>query len=641
MALPKKPKKPASQGNSANSGNAGARPQGNANRSRPQGQPEVRKPQRPQPVSNPYDEQDDEVFTSEQHMPRHDSSYQDNSQYYDDGDYEEEYDDVGFEDMEQPAQRAPRRPQRPSRPQVSRGGNTPRRQPPRAEYSDDNSGYTDDYNAHNDVNNSHQQRNDYDYNDYEDDNRYEDEYSNGDNENNDYSDSNVGNGYAPDFDPYDGLDDEEIEELDRRRDAYEAYDIPEEEVQQAARSKRRKANEKKNKGRGFFNTSDKKRKKDKKGADVYVDEKSGKLEPYAKRKIKVSEFDQRKNRQKKATYIQWSVLALATVLVGMGVKNAVVPPATLSEEEVQGISMAVVGETAFPQERAAVVAENFVQTYLAVGNGDVSSDALSFFYTGALSGEFDPENPSRNNASNSGNSTINGSFNQRIVVQPSVYESTSIDDNTGFFTVGALVKPGAYVEEDEQGRVPETTGDDARWMFFNVNIYYDDEKDKIYVTPDSPTLVPDKAVGGSADAPDMAPLGNGTEVEDSVLQEISTVIYGYVRGYANSTKDNFSEVEQYLSRSAEDKTKDGLGGEYELAGSAENAIVYEAYQTDNPNEIKVHVQVSWLNKISLEGNTEELASVQYRSNYVATLVKDNEGKWEVQNFDSLKFVPES
>ena len=329
MALPRKPKTPSPQGQGGGqrSSEQPRRPQ----RPAPGGARPSR-PSRPQPVENPYDTEDDrDVFTSG------------DSYYYteeNDSDYENDYEDVGFEDMEEsPRRSAPPRPKASPNRRANTGNRRKVQRAPEPEYSDD---YQD-------------------YDDEDEDSGYFDSYESEDN-------------YSQDpFDiDYDGLDDEEIEELEKRKAAHDFYEVDQEEVAAAAKSKRRKNNEKKNKNRGFFNSKDKKRKKDKNGADVYVNEKTGKLEPYAKRKIKVSEFDDRKNRQKKATYIQWGALALGVVLVGAGLKNAIIPPETLTPEEVEVISLETVGATNYPEERAKAVAENFVQAYLAVGNGDVS-----------------------------------------------------------------------------------------------------------------------------------------------------------------------------------------------------------------------------------------------------------------------------
>lgn len=596
MALPRKPKTPSPQGQGGGqrSSEQPRRPQ----RPAPGGARPSR-PSRPQPVENPYDTEDDrDVFTSG------------DSYYYteeNDSDYENDYEDVGFEDMEEsPRRSAPPRPQAsPNRRANAGSGN--RRKVQRAPEPE----YNDDYQ---------------DYNDEDEDSGYFDSYESEDN-------------YSQDpFDiDYDGLDDEEIEELEKRKAAHDFYEVDQEEVAAAAKSKRRKNNEKKNKNRGFFNSKDKKRKKDKNGADVYVNEKTGKLEPYAKRKIKVSEFDDRKNRQKKATYIQWGALALGVVLVGAGLKNAIIPPETLTPEEVEVISLETVGATNYPEERAKAVAENFVQAYLAVGNGDVSSDALEYFYTGTLKGDFDPE--LLQNSVQSETVSVNGGFNQKVVLKPSAYESVSIDDNTGYFTVGALVKPDVSLKLEEDEPKPKLDGAGARWIFFTVNVYYDDEKDTLYVTKDSPTIVPDKEVGATGEAPDMGDIGTGEEAGDDVQADIEPVIFGYISGYANSSLSNQREIKQYLAPSAEPAAKSGLNGDYELNGSEENAISYKAFTTGDPNELKVKVKVSWLNKISIVGNTEEVGSIRYSSNYIATLVKSQDGGWLVKNFDSLKFVP--
>lgn len=607
MALPRKPKKPSPQGHGGGQNERSAPPSSQPRRPQRPSSANARpsRSRRPQPVENPYDtEEDRDVFTS--------NSSSSDGYYYDDNDtddgYENDYDDVGFEDTEEAPKKATKRPARPNREEVRTGESNARRRPRRA---------PEPAPSHDDE-----------YDDYEEDNsNYFDSYDSNDSEEDDV--------FAVD---YDGLDEEEAEEMDRRRAAQDFYDVDQEEVKVAAKSKRRKAAEKKNKNRGFFNSKDKKRKKDKKGADVYVNEKTGKLEPYAKRKIKVSEFDDRKNRQKKATYIQFTVLTLGILLVGAGLKNAILPPETLSEEEVQSISLETVGTTNFPEERARVVAENFIQTYLAVGNRDISSDALSYFYTGVVDGDFEyakVESPKGESMS------VNGTFNQKVVIKPASYEFVSISDNSGYFTVGALVKPDVTLDVPEGEEKPSLDGADAKWVFFTVNVYYDEEKDMLYVTKDSPTLIPDMEVGASGESPEMGTIGNGVEVEDSVKAEIEPVIYGYVSGYANSSSARHRDLQQYLSPNAEKAAKNGLNGDYELAGSPENAINYTTYGSiNNPNELKVQVQVSWLDKISIVGSTEESGSARYSSNYIATLVKSADGGWLVQNFDSMKFVPD-
>src|SRR5699024_1710511 len=204
MALPRKPKTPSPQGQGGGqrSSEQPRRPQ----RPAPGGARPSR-PSRPQPVENPYDTEDDrDVFTSG------------DSYYYteeNDSDYENDYEDVGFEDMEEsPRRAAPPRPRR-----ANTGNRRKVQRAPEPEYSDD---YQD-------------------YDDEDEDSGYFDSYESEDN-------------YSQDpFDiDYDGLDDEEIEELEKRKAAHDFYEVDQEEVAAAAKSKRRKNNEKKNKNRGFF-----------------------------------------------------------------------------------------------------------------------------------------------------------------------------------------------------------------------------------------------------------------------------------------------------------------------------------------------------------------------------------------------------
>lgn len=647
MAIPKKPipKNAPSDSKSQGSkkGAAGGqptRPQRSGSPSRPQRSGSSKRPAKARPVSNPYDDGEEEVFSSSrgtqppQRKPRKkaptrpsrprpapvndfedsyddydsDSDYSASSNYSSGEDYgyeedygsdsysndydnyDDEYDDVGFEDTEE-EELTPAPPARKRRPSRSARPTPPSRMRNSAPDFDDE----DD---------------DEEFGDYEA-----------------YYDAQM-----------EKLEGEERDEVEKNKKAFMEKDIPPEEVKKAAR--RRKKNEKARKKKGIVRG--RKNKKDNTGGDVYADEENFKLEPFAKRKVKVSEFDGRSNKQKKATYIRWGVIGLIGALVLLGIKNALIPPYTMTPEEVQGISLETVGETNFPKERGRGLAENFVKAYLTVGHGDVAQQALDYFYTGAINQEFTPESMEQGVMSNSdiNSSTINGKFEQKVITDPIAYQSVSVDDNSGYYIVGALVKPDASQEKDQYGKTPKTSGSEARWVFFQVNVYYDDAKDKLYITKDSPTLVPDVNMGAVADAPKMGKLGNGEELEDNTVDAISPVIYNYISGYAKSTQDDYSAIQQYLAPDAEETAKSGLGGDYELAGDNENAIELKGYSTNDPNMLKFLATVTWKNTITEEGSTEELASVTYDSNYVVTLTKGEDGRWEVQNFNSYTFVPD-
>lgn len=136
MALPRKPKTPSPQGQGGGqrSSEQPRRPQ----RSAPGGARPSR-PSRPQPVENPYDTEDDrDVFTSG------------DSYYYteeNDSDYENDYEDVGFEDMEEsPRRAAPPRPQASPNRRANAGSGNRRKvqRAPEPEYNDDYQDYDDE-----------------------------------------------------------------------------------------------------------------------------------------------------------------------------------------------------------------------------------------------------------------------------------------------------------------------------------------------------------------------------------------------------------------------------------------------------------------------------------------------------------------
>ena len=110
--------------------------------------------------------------------------------------------------------------------------------------------------------------------------------------------------------------------------------------------------------------------------------------------------------------------------------------------------------------------------------------------------------------------SVNGTFNQKVVIKPASYEFVSISDNSGYFTVGALVKPDVTLDVPEGEEKPSLDGADAKWVFFTVNVYYDEEKDMLYVTKDSPTLFQIWKLVHSGEFPEMGTIGNGVEVED-------------------------------------------------------------------------------------------------------------------------------
>lgn len=482
------------------------------------------------------------------------------------------------------------------------------------DYNDDEEYYEDEYESDNDFEDFED-----DYDDLDD---YDDEYE--DDDYDDYDDEEeIAYGYASN----DDIDDE----VEYQKEAYDYYDIDEEEVE-AGRKKRNR----KNKG-----------KKQKKQKENYINTKELKLEPFGqgmdgkRRKLKVSEFDDRQNKEKNAKIITLVIITLLIALIALGVKNALIPPKTVTEEDIKSVALNTIGETKFPKERAGAFAEDFMKAYMSVGTENNAKNALRFFYQGYVGQEdFNPYNA--DTLVESSNVNVSGRYASDIIIAPRVYESYSINDNSGYFVVGTMIKPKVILTEEESMSQQELKFENtnARWLFFQVNVYYDEKSDKLMIDETSPSLVPPSQVANVSEKPEETKIGTGEKADDNTQKEIQNVLHGYIQNYAQASVSDTSTIDSFLKKDAQPPAKDGLNGEVTLSGDALNSIMYTAYKSIEPNELKVNVIVKWKIATSPEKSTEVLGFVQYQSRYVATLQKDSSGEWKIYNFDGYKYLPD-
>lgn len=366
----------------------------------------------------------------------------------------------------------------------------------------------------------------------------------------------------------------------------------------------------------------KKNRKDKKGQDVFINEKKGTIKPFGgNRKIKEHEYDKRKNMRKNAMIVQWVVIGLIVILIGLGVKNAVFPPDTLSEQETADIAAATVGLTNFPLEEGEGFAKDFMQAYLTINADDVSDKVLGYYYTGSLS----------DGDSNNLNKEATMNYKQKILYGPTVYDAYAFNDYSARFTIGSLVKP-----EVVEGKTP--SGVEPKWEFFNVNVYYNSAADTFAITDDSPTIVPASEVGTPADIPERVLLGTG-ESDQALAGEIESVVFGFLQGYAESSPTNHSSIDQYITNSKDSELIKGLDGEYEFSGELSDSIQIEAFPTvdsEEQTEIKALTTVKWANKIK---GIDSETRVDYTSTYVITLEKIAD-KWLISKFQPQYYASE-
>lgn len=374
--------------------------------------------------------------------------------------------------------------------------------------------------------------------------------------------------------------------------------------------------------------------KDSSGQDVFIDDKNLTIEPFGsthgKRRTKEHDYDSRANTRRKAVLVRYGVLGLGAILVFFGVKNAVFPPPEMTPEEVQIIAMQTAGETGFPTDRGEAFAQDFMTAYLTT-NTKTSDSVLSYFYNGQIGSK--GRLPTNRNLSNS--------FSQEIVVGPNVYESVPITANSARYTIGAIVKSAdSNLDEETAALAVDPV---PKWAFYNVNVYYDDEKDTFQITPESPTVIPEPEVGSLEDIPDTAPLGDGV-ADDELAQRVSSVVYGYLEGYSRSSLLDHSVLDQYVSDPEEESLVNGLDGRYEFSSSSpKDSIDFEAFNDPVTGTVKVLATVDWMERTGDSTEGIETATSTTTSTYVITLVpsgNEETMQYLVSRFQPYYFVPE-
>lgn len=364
-----------------------------------------------------------------------------------------------------------------------------------------------------------------------------------------------------------------------------------------------------------------KSRKDKKGRNVFVDEKKGKIKSFggsrSKRKLKEGQFDVRKNKRQEAIIVRGVVIGLVGIVAILGVKNSFFPPHQWTQEEIASISTSAIGMTNFPLDEGRGFATDFMKAYLTTNVDDTSKKVLGYYYSGVMDD---------NDSSTS--RTVSSDFKQEVVFGPTVYSSKSLTDYSAQYVIGAVVKDTAV-----EGATP-SEGSEPHWMYFAVNVYYNADKDNFTITPDSPSVVPATEVGSESDVPELKALGNG-ESDDELGKSIESVVYGYLKGYVSTSPTDHSALDQYIIVNPPADLLKGLNNSYEFAGDISDAVQYTAYKTDDPNVVKAEVTVNWRNKL---GGEETSMKAEYKSNYSMTLEKQSNGQYLVSKFQPIYYV---
>lgn len=374
----------------------------------------------------------------------------------------------------------------------------------------------------------------------------------------------------------------------------------------------------KSKSRKTFK-KERERKQDESGRDLFIDEEQAKLKTFGARKEKVADYDEEKrtNLRKKATIVQFVVIAIVLSILGFAIFKVIVPTKTLTEDDVASIISDQVGITDFPLERGKGFAKDFLQAYLNIGPSTTDANVLGYYYTGALNPN---SNPSR---------SVRSNYRQNILYGPTVYSAKSISNTSGSYVIGAFV-------DGSTDKVPAAKdGTSAHWLFFNINVYYDKKTDSLAITPESPTMVPDVGVKSQTEVPQEADLGTGEQNQD-IASSISSTVTGFIKAYSESSTTDHSSLDQYIIPDPPVELTSGLSGKITLAGSESDAIQFKAYNTTDPDTLKVAVDVTW--RDNFKADSELKSGVDYKSSYVMTLSKQSNGKYLVSKFAPKYYI---
>lgn len=365
--------------------------------------------------------------------------------------------------------------------------------------------------------------------------------------------------------------------------------------------------------------------------DSFVDKENLKLKPFGKQKkrAKVGDFDARKNMEGQRKVYRGVFIAAVLAIVGFGAYQTFWPQESISVAEVEEIASVAVGDTGFPTTRGEGFALSFTDSLLNLEPGPDAlakrTAALSYFYgTVGDTKSFDSA------------LTAVGNISQQVVYGPVVLESTPITAKAASYEIGVLLNTADADAPKVEGSVgAENIAESLRWVAFNVNVYYDETKNSFAIAPNSPTLLPAPTV----DSPSVVPAGEplGTAVDD-VPESVQATIVGFLSGYRESTKNDFSKILQYIGTEADESLRDGLGSRYQFATPDDPAssIDTEVFQTgDDLSELKIELTVDW------QIPTGESSSVTFPSHYVLTLASKGGGDYTVTKFAPYYWVEPS
>lgn len=361
--------------------------------------------------------------------------------------------------------------------------------------------------------------------------------------------------------------------------------------------------------------------------DKFIDKKKMKLKPFGGKKSKKSkksfarakDFDDRKNTLTLVRALRLLMIVVVIGLFGMGIKNTFWPSHVYTQDDISAIAQQSIGQTGFPMNRGAALAEQFTEAYFNFDSeNDNSGKVLSSFYKGR--GE-----------TAAGAIEKNGKNKQRILIAPRVFSQNAVSENIANFYVNTLVTDRHGNEFDEGGNQT------SKWVALSVTIYFDSETQELSIAKDSPQIIPSYEVGSTEVQPEAEKLGTG-QADPEIYESMKPTIDGFLKAFAASSADSHADVDQYVKADPDPALLSGFAGKFKVADEtldASTASIYPVSDKEGNHEWKVDLTVKWEDSTS----TDNRDNLSYTGRYVMTVEKSKDGKFFVTAFRPYVYTP--
>lgn len=337
---------------------------------------------------------------------------------------------------------------------------------------------------------------------------------------------------------------------------------------------------------------------------------------------------------------RWVVLLTLVAMAGFGAKNAIIPPDTLSADDVHNIAVITMGKSGFPMEAGAAIAKTFATAYVTLNNDNAGRAILTKYYKGL------PFDATKSHTVGDLNSLISSDsdFSQKLRTEPYIVREQSTSKNLANYTVGMLVYKtiDGYSITDPQ----DESNIGYKWLFLNIGVYYNDKKQTFAIDKTSPTLVSEPETFASNTLPDAAKPGN-KHLDEAVTKDARDTVVNFMKAWG---KSDVSALSTLTSKNCTVGAKRGLGGNYTLDDEATGSqFQFEAYGKtgDSPYYYGL-VTVKWRDAVDGKipvpdkdgtGHKKITGNVMYTSKYVLLLEKTGSGKYLVQSIMPYYYQP--